>query len=105
MQLTLDVQLTDFDGKPLFDPKGELLTFKAVLLAAVNFVPMDNSMTLNQKLRAYKLGLEIAQADDVLEINEDGLERLRTNIGLMFNPVVIGQVFKVFDEVSAQYSN
>jgi hypothetical protein len=96
MIINVTKTLKTFDGKPILNEEEEPLTLRAVFIGALNYLPMGRPLSLEIKLRAYKLCKEIIEKDEV-EFTIEDLSLLKGNLAEMASPLLLGQIVEILE--------
>ncbi len=84
--------LKDYEEKPLKEGMKEV-NLKSILVNTLNYISQNpnEKSTIEDKLKAYKLSIQIMSKDEVDFALED-LVLIKKNLNLMYTPLIVGQV-------------
>lgn len=95
MIIKVNQPIKDYEGKVVKN-EGKELSLKIVLINALNFISPQVKSTVEDKLRAYKLSIEVMTKDEV-DFKVEDLVKIKENINQMYTPLVVGQVVMIIE--------
>jgi hypothetical protein len=94
-------QLRRLDGSPLEDSEGQAITVQSVCeQALVAQVPGENPEG-QEKFRRYALAMRIRTQEGMPDLQAKDVVLLKELVGVMFGPLVVGQVWAILDPPAA----
>lgn len=93
MKKDLSIVLLNAYGKP-FEPKS---TVESLCFGAMNAVfPEDESQTIDEKLKVFKIGKKLAQGG-IVDFDSDELALIKKRVGRMYGAMTVGPLVEILD--------
>lgn len=100
MKIDFSQKLTGFDGKIITDPDGELTLSRAAIGALMN--ENQEKTTGEERFKRFILAERIHNAKDSLDIDDADIELIRTRIGILYLPSIVGPAWRLLDAVKKE---
>ncbi len=97
MKVNFDKQLVSLDGEVILDTKGNPAVLRGVAIDALLAVFGDEqNLAGEEKLKRYIVAEKVYKHEDDLTVEE--LALLKKLIGKAYNPLIVGQAWKIIEE-------
>lgn len=98
MRYDLTLAVKDLDGVQITDDKDTIgYTLRTVLVRTALFVDKAKLPSAEQKLTAYGIAKRIAQAGSLIDLTAEEVAFLKAQAGIMWTPLVLGQLFELLE--------
>lgn len=106
MKINVNQKLKTLDGQTMKDvgAKGEAIdaTLKMSIVNAI-LSPVQNEKGVD-KVKKYELATKIYKAKQTVDLTAEDIVLIKDRVGEIFPPLVVGQVFKVLEELETDNS-
>lgn len=100
MLIKVNQILKGYDGKPIkesTEKDAKDVVLQSVLLNALNYLPKDRQPAVENKVKAYRLSLEVMAKDEV-EFTIEDLALIKVNLNELYAPLIVGQVVDILEK-------
>ncbi len=102
MKIDFPKELTELGGEVLKDEKGEPVTMKTVCInALMNLSQDDANLSGEDKLKRFDLATVIYAGENP-DIKVEDVALIKTLVGKMFMPLIVGQAWRHLDPPTEQ---
>jgi hypothetical protein len=98
MKIDLDALILDLHGKPLPNGGDASMTLgETIATAMIAIAPDDQSLSGDEKMRMFRLA-QLAVKGGAQDIKTEDLAMLKTRVGKMYGPLIVGRVYDLIED-------
>lgn len=104
MKIQVTQVLKDFFGEALKGPDGKEVTLRSVIIGAITYEDEKHPLTAEQKVRAYKVGGDVASNDEV-DLKAEDIVQIKKGAEIAYKTIIYGQLIDLLEEDNNDATN